>query len=120
MGGAACKVEPDRCSLVGVDFLGAMEVDLWSISAKTARKMRGDVEGAAEKTLEGKTIGHVGIYRPKIFVALSRRRVSTRRCRYLRCCVPESGQGDSQQRRMLRLCKPESYSVEICARYAAA
>ena len=27
-GGAALEVEPDRCCLDGVDFLGAMEVDL--------------------------------------------------------------------------------------------
>ena len=27
-GGAACEVEPDRYLLAGVDFLGAMDVDL--------------------------------------------------------------------------------------------
>ena len=44
-GGAAREVEPDRYHLVGVDFLGAMEVDLWGGYAKIARKMRKEVEG---------------------------------------------------------------------------
>ena len=46
-GGAAHKVEPDRCHLAGVDFLGAMEVDLWSRSAKKHKEnKRGSRKGS--------------------------------------------------------------------------
>ena len=44
-GGAACEVEPDRCRLARVDFLGAMEVDLGvqicKNNKKRDRKMKG-------------------------------------------------------------------------------
>ena len=53
-GGVICEVELNRCRLARVDFLGAMEVDLWSRFAKIARKTRGETEGVAKKTLEGK------------------------------------------------------------------
>ena len=49
-GGTAWEVEPERCRLDETDFLGAMEVDLWSRSAKIARKNeRGSIRGSKKK-----------------------------------------------------------------------
>ena len=91
---------PDRCHLAGVDFLGAMEVDLWGTSTKNSNKMRKEAEGAAKWRVEGKMIGYAGIYKAQNihrFAAAKgstqRRIVSTQRRRDLHCCVPESGQG---------------------------
>ena len=45
-GGAALEVEPDRCHLARVDFLGAMEVDLWVQICKNNKKnKRGSKKG---------------------------------------------------------------------------
>ena len=40
-GGASCEVEPDRCLLAGVDFHGAMVVDLGLGIYKKKKKRRG-------------------------------------------------------------------------------
>ena len=46
-GGASHEVELDRCRLAGVDFLGAMEVDLWGRSAKKHKENeRGSRKGS--------------------------------------------------------------------------
>ena len=85
------------------------------IYKKNIKKMRVEAEKASKWWVEGKTIGCAGIYRAqniRHFAAAKgssqRRRVSTQRRRDLRCYVPESGQGASQRRRMLRRCGPES------------
>ena len=59
-------MDPDRCHLAGVDFLGSMEVDLWGIYAKIARKMREEVERVEKMACGGKMIGRAGIYRVEI------------------------------------------------------
>ena len=46
-GGAARELEPDRFRLAQVDFLGAMEVDLWSRSTK--KKKEKENEGGSRK-----------------------------------------------------------------------
>ena len=93
-------MEPDRCCLARVDFLGAMEVDLWGISENNTKKMREEGEKAEKWLVEGKTFGRTGFFRAQNICrfavakgSLQRQRVSTQRCRDLRCCVPESGQG---------------------------
>ena len=113
-GGTAREVEPDHCHFVGVNFLGAMEVDMWGRFSKIARKMREEVEGAAKMSVEGKMIGHVGIYRAQNIRRsapakgfIHRRGVSTQRHRDLRYCVLENRQGATQRRRVLRRCEPE-------------
>ena len=46
----------DRCCLAGVDFLGAMEVDLWAQICKNnkKKKTREEEERAAKWRVEGK------------------------------------------------------------------
>ena len=48
-GGAACEVEPDRCLLVGIDFCGAMVVDLGLGFCKHKKKKKGEREERAGK-----------------------------------------------------------------------
>ena len=47
-GGAAREVEPDHCCLAVVDFLGAIEVDIWGKSAKNTKRTREEAERAAK------------------------------------------------------------------------
>ena len=48
-GGAAREVEPDRCRLAGVDFLGDKEVDLGVQICKNNKKTREEEERAAKR-----------------------------------------------------------------------
>ena len=52
-GGTAREVEPDYCRLAVVDFLGAMEVDIWGKSAKNTKRTREEAERAAKWRVEG-------------------------------------------------------------------
>ena len=61
-GGVTREVEPDRCHLVRMGFLGAMEVDLCGRYAKNTKKKREEVERVAKWRVEEKMIGHAGIY----------------------------------------------------------
>ena len=63
-GGAARELEPDRFRLAQVDFLGAMEVDLWSRSTKKKKKKktREEAEKAANGDV-GKISSRMGIYK---------------------------------------------------------
>ena len=52
---AAREVEPDCCRLAGVDFLGAIEVDLGvQICKNNKKKMREEEERATKRNVEGK------------------------------------------------------------------
>ena len=80
---------------------------MWGRSTKIERKIREEAERAAKRHVEGKMIGHVGIYKAKNICLFAmakgssqQRRVSTQRRKELRYCVPESGQ--------LRRCRLES------------
>ena len=54
-GGATHEVELNHCHLAGVDFLGAMEVDLGRRYAKiTKKKTKREEERAAKRRVEGK------------------------------------------------------------------
>ena len=52
-GGAACEVELDRCLLAGIDFRGAMVVDLGLGTFKHMKTREGE-EKAAKSRVGGK------------------------------------------------------------------
>ena len=70
-GGVACEVELGRYRLAGVDFLGAMEGDLWrkSEKKKIASKTREEAEGVAKKCWREKRSATRVFIGPKIFAA---------------------------------------------------
>ena len=86
---------------------------------KNSKKNEKGSRRVAKMRVEGKMIGHVGIYRAqniRRFIAgkgfTHRRRVSTQRHRDLHCCVLESGQEATQRRRVLHHYEPERYTVK--------
>ena len=70
-------MELDRCRLARVDFLGSIEVDLWGRSSKNTKKMREEAERAAKWRVEGKMIGHAGIYRAQNILRFAAAKGST-------------------------------------------
>ena len=56
-------MESDRCCLAGVDFLGAMEVDLGVQIYKNNKKTRENEERTIKSCVEGKMKSRAGVYR---------------------------------------------------------
>ena len=112
---------PDRCCLAGVDFLGAMEVDLREQICKNNKKKneRGRRKDS-KKACGGKMNSRVGIYTAQNIRHFSmakgstqQRRVSTQQRRDLRCFVPEGWKKATQWRKALRHCGPERYTSKM-------
>ena len=74
MTGVAREVEPDRCHLVGVDFLGAMKVDLWGRSAKKHKENEQGSRRGNKMACGGKNDRLRGYIGPKLFTAFLRQR----------------------------------------------
>ena len=114
-GGDAREVEPHRCLLTGINFLGAMVVDRGVEICKHNKKMREGEERVAKIHVEGKMKRCASLCRAQNIRryaatkgSTQRRSVSTQRRRTLRCCVPESGKRATQRRWVLRCYGPES------------
>ena len=111
-------MESDRCRLVRVNFLGAMEADLGA-QQNNNKNERGGRKGS-KKVCGGKMNSCAGIYRTQnicrfaaVKGSLQRQRVSMQHHRDLRCCVPEGGKKATQRRRTLRRCGPERHIAKM-------
>ena len=56
-------MEPNHCRLDGVDFLGAMEVDLWGKYAKSNKENEIKGKGSKKECGGNRMKGRAGIYR---------------------------------------------------------
>ena len=84
-GGVAREVESDRCLFFGIDFCGAMVVDIRLGICKHTKKKTREGEEMAVKFVWGKINSHSDIKGLKNCACpTQRRRVATQRCRALR------------------------------------
>ena len=60
-------MEPDRCRLDGVDFLGAMEVDLWGRFEKQQKENEGGIKTSSKMAGGGKNNWLRGYFRAHNF-----------------------------------------------------
>ena len=102
-------MEPDRCCLAGVDFLGAMEVDPWEQICKNNKKNEIGRRKGRKKARGGKSSTVQVFIGPKIFAASPRRRVLRSGIETFAAAYPRV----DQRRRVLFRCVPGSYAEKL-------